>query len=99
MAIAVCQRIPPCQAEKDAAVLGMAKATDGLQPLPTKGLRHRRCQPPPPTLLTTSRPFDIFKISNFKGAKNESCSSPDRFPLSPARQRNWRDPHNDQTSG
>ena len=37
----------PAQAEKDAAVLGVAQAIGGLQPLPTKGLRHRHCQPTP----------------------------------------------------
>jgi hypothetical protein len=57
MAIAVCQRIPPCQAEKDAAVLGMAKATDGLQPLPTKGLRHRSGPTTSPHIVDNTSPF------------------------------------------
>jgi hypothetical protein len=40
-----------------AAVLGIAQATDGLQPLPTKDLRHRRCQPPPPNLVDNNSSF------------------------------------------
>ena len=49
--------------------------------------------------LTAPLQNDILKISNHKASKSEKCSGSNCVSISATRQRNWRNPHNRQTSG